>query len=648
MTKRLDISIGPVQGFVSQSRRTRDLWGSSYLLSFLSAHAMHGAEQAGGRIVRPVVVEDPLYLWTGGSREGEAPRIGSLPNHFVVEVDAQAVRQAAKAAEKALKKAWQKACLAVWNRFMAHAVSSGDGTQAIWTRQTETFWEVAWTAEDNPGAGGLLARRKHWRTHRPSDEPGDKCSVMSDLQELSGCVRAESRQSRERQDRFWSRVRERTGDLDLPENERLCAVALVKRLFPKVGDEALGWNVDTVHWPSTSYIAALPWTRMVISSAPEQARSYAEAVRRADSRALSESKAPFSDMDAPAAGDFPKLDGNFLQREFVQSERQCPIRDPSVSREKLVELLTTLYDADTKDKTTREKLGPPPSFYGLLLADGDRLGRLVRDLDGESVSKALSTFTKDVPEIVKGHDGVTIYAGGDDVLAMLPVPNALKCASSLARAYTAAFPQDARAKATLSAAVVFAQIRLPLTGVISEAHRLLDEVAKDANGRDSLAASVLKPGGLNCQWTTTWNRKNSDGSATSALDLLKKLTAGLRTKATEPGLSSALVYRIRETLARLCGWDRWRPGDWGVVPTELDVRTFLRAEIHHSLAARMDEGANTRADELADLVWQTLGPSRAKTETPSPNGGDGIVEAGVDALLLARFLVSGGREETSR
>ena len=33
---RLDISIGPVQGFVSQSRRTRDLWGSSYLLSFLS------------------------------------------------------------------------------------------------------------------------------------------------------------------------------------------------------------------------------------------------------------------------------------------------------------------------------------------------------------------------------------------------------------------------------------------------------------------------------------------------------------------------------------------------------------------------------------------------------------------------------------
>ena len=85
MTMRLDISIGPVQGFVAQSRRTRDLWGSSYLLSFLAAHAMHGAQQAGGRITRPVVGKDPLYLWVSGAREGGAPPMGTLPNHFVLE-----------------------------------------------------------------------------------------------------------------------------------------------------------------------------------------------------------------------------------------------------------------------------------------------------------------------------------------------------------------------------------------------------------------------------------------------------------------------------------------------------------------------------------------------------------------------------------
>ncbi len=646
MTIHLDISIGPVQSFVAQSRRTRDLWGSSYLLSFLSAHAMHGAEKAGGKIIRPTVAKDPLYLWASGNREGEAPRTGSVPNHFVVEVEAQAARQVAAAADRALKDAWRQVCRAVWNRFVAHVASFGAGTEAIWTRQIETFWEVMWAAGNPADQGGLLARRKHWRTHRPPTEPGDKCAVMHDLQELSGYIRAESGHRRDQQDRFWSRVRERTGNLNLPENERLCAVALVKRLFPKVASEALDWNVNTSHWPSTGYLGALPWLRRVIASAPEQARQYAEAVRQHASGALTGSGSSFTGLDVPAAGDFPKLDGNYLHCEFVQNERQCPLDDAtSAARQKLVNLLKTIYEAQDK---TGEKLGPPPTFYALLLADGDRLGQMVNAWGGELVGKALSEFTNDVPKIVQRHDGVTIYAGGDDVLAMLPVPKALACASHLADEYTSAFPQEVRSKATLSAAVVFAQIRLPLTGVIAEAHRLLDEVAKDANGRDSLAAGVLKPGGLNCQWTTTWTRQKPSDHAAPALDLLAGLVGRLQASAGEPGLSSALVYRIREMLARLCGWNQWQPGDWGTVPAGLDVRAFLRAEIHHSLTVRRDEGADLHADELADLVWQTLRPSYAKTVAPPPDGGDGIAEAGVDALLLARFLASGGHEETSR
>ena len=87
VTTRLDISIGPVQGFVAQSRRTRDLWGSSYLLSFLVAHAMRGARISGGKIIQPVVDEDPLYRWVSGQRDGNVPQLGSLPNHFVVEVE---------------------------------------------------------------------------------------------------------------------------------------------------------------------------------------------------------------------------------------------------------------------------------------------------------------------------------------------------------------------------------------------------------------------------------------------------------------------------------------------------------------------------------------------------------------------------------
>ena len=408
---RLDISIGPVQGFVAQSRRTRDLWGSSYLLSFLSAHAMHGTVEAGGRIDQPPIYDDPLYRRVAGGRAGDPPTTGSLPNHFVSHVDGDA-GTVARAGAHALDVAWRRVCDAVRTRFVAHASDAGDGTDRIWQRQIGAFWEVTWTAGNSLDGGGLLARRKRWRSHRPPDEPGDKCTVMHDLQELSGYVRAQNRDARQRQDGFWDRVRERLGALELRDNERLCAIALVKRLFPRVATAALGWPLDTSHWPSTVYIGATPWLRRVVRTAPESARQYAEAVQELGPRGvLAERRPPFAGLDERAAGDFARLDGNYLHHECLQNARLCPLADdvgetaaPGPGREHrgpsstatrhphattgattrarrtLDGLLAALYD--TRDETDR-RLGAPASFYALLLADGDRLGRLVGTLGRE-------------------------------------------------------------------------------------------------------------------------------------------------------------------------------------------------------------------------------------------------------------------------
>ena len=636
MTTGIDISIGPVQGFVSQSRRTSDLWGSSYLLAFLSAHAMHGAEKAGGKVVQAVVERDRLYCWVAGDREGSPPEVGTVPNHFVVEVDGDA-RPVANAAEESLRAAWKRVCDAVWERFVTRACAAGNDTQAIWNRQVGAFWEIMWTAGPFGDRGGLLARRKHWRSHRPPDEPGDKCTVMHDLQELSGHVRA---RHRKKQDEFWERVNHRLGPLDLRPYERLCAIALVKRLFPKVAPSALGWKVEASQWPSTVYVGAVPWIRRVGSAVPQQATNYADAVRQSAEEDVFTTRRPPFGLGVEAAGDFPKLDANYLHREFVTSERLCPLADGAGTgaREELAELLQIIYDAEDEDG----RLGPPPSFYALILADGDRLGRLLGRLGGQAVSKALADFTGRVPDIVKKQDGVTVYAGGDDVLAMLPVPNALPCAQAISDAYRNAFSDtDGRDVATLSAAVVFAQVRLPLNHVLGEAHRLLDDVAKDGNGRDSLAAAVCKPSGPYCEWVTIWVRRSPDEAR--AVELLQSLVKQLGTNASEPGLSSGLIYRTRDTLTRLCGWEQWQPGKWGCLPKDLDIRSFLRAEICHSLDIRMDGGAETRADELTGGVWNLLGPAR----NPSPDdanvlpngaGNGGITQAGVDALLLARFL----------
>ena len=628
MTTRLDISIGPVQGFVARSRRTRDLWGSSYLLSFLAAHAMLGTAKAGGRIVQPVVDGDPLYCWVADNRVGDPPRIGSVPNHFVAEVEGDAA-PVARAGVRAFEVAWQRVCDAVWTRFVEGACETGEGTERIWQRQTGTFWEATWTAGPPAAGASLLARRKHWRSHRAADEPGDKCTVMHDLQELSGHVRAETRTSRASQDSFWHALRWRLGSLDLRDDERLCAIALVKRLFPKVASAALGWEVDASHWPSTVYVGAVPWMRRVVETVPDQAREYATTLQRSGLDPFPMRRPPIVGLGMAAAGDFAKLDANYLHRAYVTSTQLCPLPagGPDGVRDDLAGRLQRIYDAPTADA---HPLGGPPSFYALLLADGDRLGRLVSELGGPVVSNALAAFTADVPPTVARHDGVTVYAGGDDLLAMLPVSSALRCADALSDAYGAAFGATAAAdRATLSAAVVFAHVRLPLQSVLEEARRLLDDVAKDGNGRDSLAAAVVKPGGLHCQWVTSWARPATGGNA-RAVPQIDALIVQLGGSATEPGLSSTLVYRLREILARLCGWDRWHPGDWGRVPDGLDLRAFLHAEILHSLDVRMDDDAGRRAGELTDRVCALLGRSHAAVE--------GLAGAGFDALLLARFL----------
>ena len=121
MPTRVDISIELVQGFVAQSRRTRDLWASSYLLSFLSAHTMDGAREPGGRIIQPRVETDTLYQRVPGKRTGNPPHLGSVPNHFVVEV--------ANAGLQGFQKAWQQVCDSLWQRDMERAEILGNGTQ---------------------------------------------------------------------------------------------------------------------------------------------------------------------------------------------------------------------------------------------------------------------------------------------------------------------------------------------------------------------------------------------------------------------------------------------------------------------------------------------------------------------------------------
>src|SRR5262245_45152117 len=103
MALRLHFHLGPVQSFIAEARRTRDIWAGSFLLSWLTAHALSAAvgtkttSQLSRLAMNPNVLDDPTFnavhqrklnrasvvseSWTG------SPFLGSLSNHFSVDVD---------------------------------------------------------------------------------------------------------------------------------------------------------------------------------------------------------------------------------------------------------------------------------------------------------------------------------------------------------------------------------------------------------------------------------------------------------------------------------------------------------------------------------------------------------------------------------
>jgi len=63
MSETFYFTLGPVQRFVAQARRTRDLWSGSFLLSYLAGCAMVAVEKNDGAITVPDVSCDPLFSW---------------------------------------------------------------------------------------------------------------------------------------------------------------------------------------------------------------------------------------------------------------------------------------------------------------------------------------------------------------------------------------------------------------------------------------------------------------------------------------------------------------------------------------------------------------------------------------------------------
>jgi CRISPR-associated protein Cmr2 len=601
MTRLLHFTLGPVQGFVAQARRTGDLWAGSFLLSWLAGQAMKTVAESGGTILVPDVSGDALFQAMKAGAGGLGPAIGSLPNRFKAEVPDTFDPGLCCAA---IKDAWRGLADAVWQRFVEPMAGQGHGTREIWHRQIAGFWEPAWVVA--PGNGddyAWLDRRKNWRTHRPPVEGGDHCMLMGDWQELSGFVRSRERGN---QTAFWQALKGHIdtaggNPLQLDANERLCAMALIKRLFPQVAKETLGWTPSwdgqPLRWPSTPRFAAAGWLKHAWTQANEEARSYVAVAK--------DTKADLREPELESGNTLSRVAGHLLHESGIEYARDDELG--SVSRDALSKAYARL----------KKKVGEPSSFYALLLMDGDKVGALLRQ-DESGVTRGLAAFSSSVDATVRQHSGNTVYAGGDDVLALLPLEGALPAALALRHAYCGAF---AGAKATISAAVVFAHFHVPLRHVLREAHNQLDAVAKDGNGRDSLAVCVLSQSGVTRAWVSLWETTDAASSPQMMIDAAGDI---------EEQTSGRFFYAIRE---------QYRDVISGNILDPNDIRRVLLAEYRRS-----NTGTGLKREKAETQVHRLLILAQRHAAPDSPRGRNASLVS-MDGPLIARFLARETKRE---
>ncbi len=132
----LKFQLGPVQDFIAQARSTRDLWSGSYLLSWLTAAGLKAlsAEIGPDAVIFPSLRGQPLFdlhwrddLWNKVRMEKGANTIWeslahdkrdlltpNLPNVFLAVVPAARSAELGRLVEAAVRDEWQRIADAVW------------------------------------------------------------------------------------------------------------------------------------------------------------------------------------------------------------------------------------------------------------------------------------------------------------------------------------------------------------------------------------------------------------------------------------------------------------------------------------------------------------------------------------------------------
>lgn len=510
----LTVQFGPVQDWIEAARSTKDCWAGSHILSRISAAAMKSLADTYGptAILSPDLRGQPLYDLAefelinkfGRWRETEAGgdpsllRIASIPHKFTALIPSAGAEEAAQKAVEAAQGFWEKTAEKAWSLWESQGLSRG--WKKEWDEQIGNWLQYAWQVTEIPKA----------------DSRGDISPYVETWKKTTG----NSGESVEAEIAFALAIPDANADT---RNYRSVRQGMGWGLLKKEGKKVVTYTTGA--WEAIADIHARDL------AARRQARNF-----RKNS---SESKASRDQLD----GKNPVIDregqeqirkaGRGLEKNDLDYGAPNLVKRayPELFREELKTLGINLTMGvpstheltDKKEGTDNETPEADESkYFAVLSLDGDEMGawasgsknttweeclpsavvETLKKIEDPTYQAALRTLLKsrrslrpsqmlqfsealknyamgEVPKIVRKHEGFLIYAGGDDVLAMLPPRKSLACAEELQTAFRKNYTDDGRteilpgSKMGACVGIAIAHVKEPLQGVIRRSRKAL-------------------------------------------------------------------------------------------------------------------------------------------------------------------------------
>ena len=379
----------------------------------------------------------------------------------------------------------------------------------------------------------LLGARKSIRDFNQLEEPGEKCHLCGEFEVLK---------------LDWDKLNLNRGTLK--EGEKLCGVCLTKRLFPEIISKE--FSLGEIKFPSTSEMASIGEKRRIKREISKEVKEEFESLIKklgiqnsVSVPKLKGNKLYNIDGQSNHAGPVEaeadtdilyNIDGQFLMTETYRTdyfEKELGLRGEEKDIKEIVEFL-------------KKKEISPSRYYAILQMDGDNMGKWLRgefnikigeaihknvrdalvnsskDDDKEKIekildsrhpvspsihqafSRRLSSFALEyVRKIVEVDNyGKLVYAGGDDILAFLPVENVLNCAYELQKA----FKEVLSKKATMSAGILIVHHKYPLYLALKKVSEA-EKKAKNFYGKNAFCVTFMTHGGEEREFGGNWELK---------------------------------------------------------------------------------------------------------------------------------------------